>query len=123
MARSHSGGVLNRSMRTKVAMPPYQHVLTEQRGRVCIITMNRPDALNAYNRAYSAELQHAIRAADDDPETGCIVFTGAGKAFAAGADIMGGTDPHAQAGDRSGEWFCARRRMRVGDDVRHDLCC
>ena len=68
-------------------MPPYQHVLTEQRGRVCIITMNRPDALNAYNRAYSAELQHAIREADDDPETGCIVFTGAGKAFAAGADI------------------------------------
>lgn len=68
-------------------MPPYQNVLVEQRGRVAIITMNRTDALNAYNRAYSAELQHAIRAADDDAGTGCIVFTGAGKAFAAGADI------------------------------------
>jgi len=68
-------------------MPPYQNVLVEQRGRVAIITMNRPEALNAYNRAYSAELQHAIRHADNDPATGCIVFTGAGKAFAAGADI------------------------------------
>ncbi len=68
-------------------MPPYTNVLVERYGRVCVVTMNRPDALNAYNRAYSAELQHAIRAADDDPATGCLVFTGTGKAFEAGADI------------------------------------
>jgi len=68
-------------------MPPYNTVLTEQRGRVAIITMNRPDALNAYNLEMTTELGHAIRAADADLATRCLVLTGAGKAFAAGADI------------------------------------
>ena len=65
----------------------YQTVLTETRGRVGVITMNRPDALNALNHQLTSEIGAALRAYDADPGVGAIVLTGAGKAFAAGADI------------------------------------
>lgn len=63
-------------------------ILTERRGRVGIITMNRPEALNAVNEAVMAGLIEAAADFDNDPEIGCLVITGAGdKAFVAGADI------------------------------------
>ena len=65
----------------------YQTVLTETRGRVGVITMNRPDALNALNHQLTSEIGAALRAYDADAGVGAIVLTGAGKAFAAGADI------------------------------------
>ncbi|MDT7935003.1 MAG: enoyl-CoA hydratase-related protein [Sphingomonadaceae bacterium] len=68
-------------------MSEYQTVLVERRGRVAILTMNRPEALNAYNLQLTGELQQALREVDADAGVGCIVLTGAGKAFAAGADI------------------------------------
>src|SRR5581483_5055362 len=55
---------------------------------VAILTLNRPDKLNAMNRLLSRELRDAVLAADADDEVGCIVITGAGdKAFSAGGDI------------------------------------
>ena len=65
----------------------YQTVLTETHGRVGVITMNRPDALNALNHQLTSDIGAALRDFDADPAIGCIVLTGAGKAFAAGADI------------------------------------
>jgi len=66
----------------------FQTVKIERHGRVAVITMHRPDALNALNLQMTGELQQAIRALDADPGVGCMVLTGAGeKAFAAGADI------------------------------------
>ncbi len=65
----------------------YETVLTETHGRVGVITMNRPDALNALNHRMTSEIGDALAAFDADPGIGCIVLTGAGKAFAAGADI------------------------------------
>ncbi|MGX1101307.1 enoyl-CoA hydratase [Amorphus sp. MBR-141] len=65
----------------------YETILTETRGRVVLLTLNRPDALNALNRKLAAELIDAVMAADVDPAVGCIVVTGSEKAFAAGADI------------------------------------
>ncbi len=63
-------------------------VLTERRGRVGIITINRPEALNAVNQAVREGLSAAAAAFDADETIGCIVITGAGeKAFIAGADI------------------------------------
>jgi enoyl-CoA hydratase len=75
-------------------MTDHQTVLVERRGRVAILTMNRPEALNAYNLQLTGELQQALREVDQDTDVGCIVLTGAGKAFAAGADIkeMAGKD-------------------------------
>ena len=65
----------------------YQNILVETKGRVGLITLNRPQALNALNSALNAELAQAIAAFDADPGIGCIVIAGSEKAFAAGADI------------------------------------
>jgi enoyl-CoA hydratase len=66
---------------------PYSHILTETRGRVALVTLNRPQALNALNRALLTELGEALDALDADPQIGAIVITGSARAFAAGADI------------------------------------
>ena len=56
-------------------------------GKVGIVTLNRPKALNALNDALMTELGTALKAFDADPAIGCIVLTGSERAFAAGADI------------------------------------
>ncbi|KAA9089693.1 enoyl-CoA hydratase-related protein [Microbacterium radiodurans] len=65
----------------------YRNILTRAENRVGYIALNRPEALNALNRALVGELVTAARAFDDDPGIGAIVVTGSEKAFAAGADI------------------------------------
>src|SRR5438874_5339362 len=65
-----------------------QVVLVEKTEGVAIITMNRPEQLNAMNQRLSAELHEAVKHMNADDEVGCIVITGAGKrAFSAGGDI------------------------------------
>jgi enoyl-CoA hydratase len=65
----------------------YQHIIVETRGKVGIVRLNRPAALNALNTALIGELASAIDGFEADPNIGCIVVTGSEKAFAAGADI------------------------------------
>ena len=62
-------------------------ILTEKRGRVALITLNRPEALNALNNDTMLEVTQAVQKFDADAEVGAIVITGSDKAFAAGADI------------------------------------
>jgi enoyl-CoA hydratase len=62
-------------------------ITVETRGRVGVIRLNRPQALNALNAALRNELLAAVEAFDADAGIGCIVITGSDKAFAAGADI------------------------------------
>ena len=65
----------------------YDNLLVESRGRVGLIRLNRPQALNALNRALMRELGQALAEFEADKNIGCIVITGSEKAFAAGADI------------------------------------
>ena len=66
----------------------YQHILLERRNGVGVVTMNRPEVLNAMNDRLVEELHHAMRTLGGETEIGCLVFTGAGeKAFSAGGDI------------------------------------
>ncbi|MGF1650213.1 MAG: enoyl-CoA hydratase [Hyphomicrobiaceae bacterium] len=65
----------------------YETILTETRGHVGLITLNRPDALNALNSKLISELNCALAGYDADDGIGCVVITGSDKAFAAGADI------------------------------------
>ena len=65
----------------------YQTILVEQRGAVTLITLNRPDALNALNSEVLDELIQAFAAFDADESQRCAILTGNEKAFAAGADI------------------------------------
>ena len=66
---------------------PYEMILTETRGRVGLITLNRPQALNALNNQLMRELMDALEAFDKNEQIGAMVITGNEKAFAAGADI------------------------------------
>ncbi|HEY3186841.1 MAG TPA: enoyl-CoA hydratase-related protein [Solirubrobacteraceae bacterium] len=79
------------------------------RGRVAVITLNRPDRLNAWTPQMAFEQAAAIAAANDDPAVGAIVMTGAGRGFCAGADVeatfrtrLEGTDPGGTTAHGSG---------------------
>jgi enoyl-CoA hydratase len=65
----------------------FENIVTETRGAVAIIRLNRPQALNALNRVMVAEIGQALGQCDAEPDIGCVVLTGSEKAFAAGADI------------------------------------
>ena len=93
----------------------YEHILAEVEDGVAIITLNRPDKLNAMNRKLSAELHDAVKRMDADDAVGCIVITGAGeRAFSAGGDI------HEQVADDaaySDEELAAMRSGRRSYDI------
>ena len=65
----------------------YETILVETRDAVTLVTLNRPQALNALNSQVLADLTQAFQAYDADPSQRCLVLTGSEKAFAAGADI------------------------------------
>ncbi|MGZ9226126.1 MAG: enoyl-CoA hydratase-related protein, partial [Anaerolineales bacterium] len=66
---------------------PYEMILTETRGRVGLITLNRPQVMNALNNQLMREAMDALEAFDKNNTIGAMVMTGNEKAFAAGADI------------------------------------
>ncbi|MCW8836624.1 MAG: enoyl-CoA hydratase [Rhodospirillales bacterium] len=65
----------------------YENINVEKRGRVGLVTLSRPKAMNALNPKLIAELAQALDGFEDDDDIGAIVITGNEKAFAAGADI------------------------------------
>ncbi len=67
----------------------YEQILTETRGRVGIITLNRPDRLNAMTATMHQETRAQMRAWNVDDGVGAMVITGAGRGFCSGADIGG----------------------------------
>src|SRR6266481_6301820 len=117
------------------------NVMYEKKGAIAYVTVNRPEVLNALNKATWADLRTAFEDARDDATVRGVILTGAGdKAFIAGADIhelasATGIEAHRssrfgqevlksrresrQAGDRGGPWLCPRRRLRDCDGL-HD---
>ena len=89
----------------------YETILYQVDDRVAVITLNRPERMNALSQKLCAELPQAVQAADQDPEVRVLVLTGAGgKAFSAGYDIK----ESAQAPKRSlGDW-----RERLNRDLQ-----
>ena len=65
----------------------YQNIIVETRGKVGLITLDRPKAMNALNDRLIDEISAALDGFEADPNIGCMVITGSDKAFAAGADI------------------------------------
>jgi len=94
----------------------YETILVEQRGAVTLVTLNRPQALNALNSQVLADLVAALATYDADEEQRCLVITGSEKAFAAGADIKEMVDKSAAdmfLADLYSEWstrVCATRK-------------
>src|SRR5712691_10865135 len=73
--------------RAKERTMSYEHILVDIEDGVGIITLNRPEKLNAMNRRLAGEVHEAVQRLDADDAVGCIVLTGAGRAFSAGGDI------------------------------------
>ena len=65
----------------------YENIIVETRGQVGLVTLHRPQALNALNEALIGELNDALAGFESNPGIGCTVITGSEKAFAAGADV------------------------------------
>ena len=65
----------------------FEQITFEKEDDIAVITLNRPERLNAWTQSMNAELVEAVTLCNDDPEVGAIVFTGAGRGFCAGADI------------------------------------
>ena len=65
----------------------FEHILTDVADGVMVITFNRPDVLNSFNRAMAREVQHALSAAAGDPGVRSVMLTGAGRGFCAGQDL------------------------------------
>ena len=84
----------------------YEWILTETRGRVGLITLNRPQALNALNNRLMSEVMDALEIFDRDDAIGAMVITGDKKAFAAGADIK-------EMADRSSQEMTKRDHVAV----------
>ncbi|MFT4152167.1 MAG: enoyl-CoA hydratase-related protein, partial [Paracoccaceae bacterium] len=82
----------------------FETILAETRGRVRLITLNRPQALNALNRQVAREIIAAATEAEGDPDIGALVITGSAKAFAAGADIKE-MQPQDFAAMHAADWF------------------
>jgi enoyl-CoA hydratase len=96
----------------------YETILVETRGRVGLITLNRPKALNALNATVAADVLAATAAFDADPGIGCLVLTGSERAFAAGADIKEMQTlsyPEIYVNDHFAVWdrFAARRKPAI----------
>jgi enoyl-CoA hydratase/carnithine racemase len=91
-------------------MTAYTQIAYEVRGEVAVITLNRPERLNAWTPTMAEEQVDAITRSNDDPSVGAIVMTGAGRGFCAGADMqdtfqsrIDGVDPGRDtAGGRGG---------------------
>eukprot|EP00977_Amphora_coffeiformis_P011317 scaffold2724_cov193-Amphora_coffeaeformis.AAC.1 len=103
----------------------YDNVLVEKlkEARVGIVTLHRPQALNALSKELFADLLHATAALDADPDVGCLIVTGSSKAFAAGADIAQMQDQtfvQAYTADMFAEWasFTSTARKPVLAAVR-----
>lgn len=93
----------------------YEHILAEIEDGVAVLTLNRPESLNAMNRKLTQELHHAVKAAEADDGVGCIVITGAGeKAFSAGGDIK---EQLADDASRSEEELDALRSKRHSYEI------
>jgi enoyl-CoA hydratase/carnithine racemase len=87
----------------------YQQIAVRAEGEVALVTLQRPERLNAWTPRMSVELARAIEAANADPAVGAIVVTGAGRGFCAGADMeatfqtrLGGEDPGGDSAEGQG---------------------
>lgn len=93
----------------------YQHLTVEKRDHVALVTLNRPQRANALNFDHLAEIEHCALSFRDDADTRVVIFTGAGKHFSSGADLVDFPDELAQP------LVLRRRRFRIGERALHAM--
>src|SRR5713226_7601574 len=72
----------------------YETILVEKKDQITRITLNRPAALNSFNDKMGEEFYSALKEAEKDEDTRCLIITGAGRAFSAGEDVSGLKERH-----------------------------
>ena len=98
---------------------PFETLLYATDGRLARITLNRPDRMNAINRAMPGEIRAAIAEANADPKVHVIVLRGAGRAFCAGYDLDWGTRVSEEAWEGAGgAWDPVEDYRMMGENVR-----
>lgn len=85
----------------------YDQIICETDGPLLILTLNRPDKLNAYTGAMGAEIADAFQRADTDDGIRAVIVTGAGRAFCAGADVSGGATSFDTSGSHGAGVFAS----------------
>jgi 2-(1,2-epoxy-1,2-dihydrophenyl)acetyl-CoA isomerase len=90
-------------------MPQYETLIYEKKGHVVLLTLNRPDKLNAWSWRMETEFLQALEELNADRGARCMVVTGAGRAFCAGGDIQGFSEGLGGARDGSGPSSLAAR--------------
>ena len=88
----------------------YETIKYEKQGNIALITINRPEALNALNSKVISELEQAVAAVEADTSLGAMILTGEGRSFVAGADIAEQCPMDPAAGRKWGQWGSALMR-------------
>ena len=108
----------------------YEQITVDDRGSVRVVTLNRPEKLNAWTPTMQRELYDAFTVGNEDSSVGAFVVTGAGRGFCAGADVsevfarqVDGDRPD-EAARRSGDWVALGGRFKCadGDPIAEPLC-
>jgi enoyl-CoA hydratase/carnithine racemase len=89
------------------AVLSYEHIKCDLDGPIMIVTLNRPEKLNAYTGQMGAEITDAFERADIDDNVRAIIVTGAGRAFCAGADVSGGAKSFDTSGNHGAGVFAS----------------
>jgi enoyl-CoA hydratase/carnithine racemase len=89
----------------------YKHLLIERRDRVALVTLNRPEKLNALSIDFMGEIEKLTEEFQEDLETRVVVFTGAGTHFSAGRDL---NDPKMTSPDRENSLLVRQRQYDIG---------
>jgi 2-(1,2-epoxy-1,2-dihydrophenyl)acetyl-CoA isomerase len=101
-----------------------REILVEHTDGVALITLNRPDRLNALVNTMMAQLVDAVAEAARDPAVGCVVVTGTGRGFCAGGDVKGGretVDVDADRGGRVEQGFARLRGFMETSRLLHEM--
>lgn len=104
-------------------LPTLETILVERRGRLLVVTLNRPETLNAFNLALHNEMVEALVFAKDDPGSDVVLLTGAGRAFSAGGDLDHIANSAANPGQFDHEVQVARTIVLTLLDISKPVVC
>src|SRR3989442_15267319 len=97
----------------------YETILVEKRDQITRITLNRPAALNSLNDKMGEEFYTALKEAERDEDTRCLIITGAGRAFSAGEDVSGLKERYGGGSPPTPRDHLRKKKQPINPPLRH----